>query len=294
MNKLLLSFVLVLALWVPVQAAEPLPGDACSGANNLQFTSGPEVAGGGGHALLCQGGTWKPILSFSGTAGLTRLGNQTCATNEILKFNGTSWACAADASGMSGLPALTSANIWVGNGSNAAAPVTISGDAVLSNSGILTLGSDVVSTTNIVNGTIARADLADSIINSSAIADGQVTGTDIAATTITNANIANATIVATTKLSATGTKSSSTFLRGDNTWAAPGGFGSTTTVSCTNSSTGRCIATCSSGWSVTGCAGFGGSWSSSIASVSRPSGNGCQCDCSGACVVVTCYAFCAQ
>lgn len=104
MNKLLLALVAILLLLHPAaQAAEALPGDACNAANNLQFTSGPEVAGGGGHALLCQGGTWKSILSFNNTAALTKLGNQTCTANQILKFNGTSWACATEATGADNL-----------------------------------------------------------------------------------------------------------------------------------------------------------------------------------------------
>ncbi len=99
MNRRLLALLALLCFTLPAYAAEPLPGDACAAANNLQFTSGPEVAGGGGHAMLCQGGTWKSVLSFNSAAGLTKLGNQTCATNEILKCNGTTWACSADAAG---------------------------------------------------------------------------------------------------------------------------------------------------------------------------------------------------
>ncbi len=42
---------------------------------------------------------------------------------------------------------------------------------------------------------------------------------------VVNADITNATIVASTKLSATGTPSATTFLRGDDTWATPAGGG---------------------------------------------------------------------
>jgi len=101
MSKLLLGVFATLSLVPCAYAAEPAPGDACTAVNNLLFTAGPEVPAGGGYALLCQGGTWKPILSFDSTAGLTKIGNQTCATNEILKFNGTTWACSADAAGSS-------------------------------------------------------------------------------------------------------------------------------------------------------------------------------------------------
>lgn len=58
-------------------------------------------------------------------------------------------------------------------------------------------------------------------ITAGALSDNSILTADIAPNAVTNTEIANATIVATTKLSATGTKSSATFLRGDNTWATP-------------------------------------------------------------------------
>ena len=58
---------------------------------------------------------------------------------------------------------------------------------------------------------LTSADIADSIITSAKIVDA----------TIANADIANATI-ALAKLSATGTPSASTFLRGDNSWGEAG------------------------------------------------------------------------
>lgn len=48
--------------------------------------------------------------------------------------------------------ALTSANIWVGNGSNVAAAVAVSGDVTLTNAGVTAIGADKVTDTMLRNG----------------------------------------------------------------------------------------------------------------------------------------------
>jgi hypothetical protein len=58
---------------------------------------------------------------------------------------------------------LSSGNIWVGNASNQAAAVSVSGDATLSNTGVLTINNEAVTSAKIADGTIVDAD-----INSSA------------------------------------------------------------------------------------------------------------------------------
>lgn len=73
--------------------------------------------------------------------------------------------------------------------------------------------------TNLTSGTVPGARLPAYTGDVTKAAGG--TALTIAAGVVTNTEIANATIVATTKLSATGTKNSTTFLRGDNTWATP-------------------------------------------------------------------------
>lgn len=196
MNRALqILCVLAIAIFIAqgaYAAAEPLPGDSCTAGEEDNFlrSGGKEIPTG--HFIVCKSGTWRSILSWDAAAAVTKIGNLTCATNEILKFNGTTWACAADDSGMSSLPALTSASIWVGNGSNAATAVAMSGDATLSNAGALTIGTGAVGSTEIT--------------------DLSVAGGDIANTTI-----------AVGKLSATGTASATTYLRGDNSWATISG-----------------------------------------------------------------------
>jgi hypothetical protein len=190
MNKLLplLAFA-VLALFAPQggYASEPVPGDSCTAGeeNNFQRSGGPEIPTG--HLIVCKSGTWRSILSWDSAAAITKIGNLSCTNGQILKFNGTTWGCAADNGGT--LPTLTSASIWVGNGSNAATAVAMSGDATLSNAGVLTIANNAIGSSEIADGTVANADLAGSI--------------------------------ALAKLAVTGTANSSVFLRGDGTWAAP-------------------------------------------------------------------------
>ncbi len=74
------------------------------------------------------------------------------------------------------------------------------------------IADSAVTSAKIADGTIATGDIADGAITSAKIADATITGTDIANTTI-----------AVGKLSATGTPSATTYLRGDNSWATPAG-----------------------------------------------------------------------
>lgn len=59
--------------------------------------------------------------------------------------------------------ALNSAQIWVGNASNEAAAVTMSGDATLSNAGALTIANNAVTTAKILNANVTLAKLASGI-----------------------------------------------------------------------------------------------------------------------------------
>lgn len=201
--------------------------------------------------------------------GVDTLSGLSCSSGQIIKFNGTAWVCADDDAGMSALPDLSFASIWVGNASDEAVAVSMSGDAILTSAGVLTiadnaitsakiadgavalakLAANAVDSSKIVDGSVALADLADNSVNSAKIVDGSVAAANLASDAVTEVKIANsavtankianASIVATTKLSATGTKNATTFLRGDNTWASPpaGGGGSASYQSFTSSGT---------------------------------------------------------
>jgi hypothetical protein len=81
-----------------VQAAEPVPGESCP-ANGATIAS---AENGNGHFMICESGTWQAVYSYNASGAFTKLGNQNCASGEILKFNGSVWACAAAPTGGSG------------------------------------------------------------------------------------------------------------------------------------------------------------------------------------------------
>ncbi|MDP3779301.1 MAG: tail fiber domain-containing protein [bacterium] len=71
--------------------------------------------------------------------------------------------------------ALASGLVLVGNASNTATAVALSGDATISNSGVLTVANNAITSSKILDGTITNVDLASSTI---ALALG-ATGTDV-------------------------------------------------------------------------------------------------------------------
>jgi hypothetical protein len=148
---------------------------------------------------FCNGTQWIGMVARIGDTGDT-LADLTCQNGEIAKWNGTTWACAADSTGgspgwasitgvpagfadgtddgltaesdpqvgtltaskwcaanaggtavdctqnapSSGLPALASSKIWVGDSGGTAAPVSLSGDATIDNAGVLTIGTNKI------------------------------------------------------------------------------------------------------------------------------------------------------
>jgi hypothetical protein len=67
-----IRLALVLSVLSPLSAAaqQPIPGDACSPDGNFVSSAGPEITGAG-HLMVCQGGTWKSVLSFDSSANAT-------------------------------------------------------------------------------------------------------------------------------------------------------------------------------------------------------------------------------
>lgn len=148
-----------------------------------EYTGGTVIGGvisGNGSGLT----TLNATNLASGTVPTARLGSGTANATTYLRGDGQ-WVTVS-----SGLPALTSANIWIGNGSNVATAVAMSGDATVSNTGVLTIGTGVITSTKILDGGIVSTDIADGTINSLDILDGTITAADIAGDTITAGDIA--------------------------------------------------------------------------------------------------------
>ena len=112
------------------------------GSSIPALTSGQTVVSDGS-------GGWTastPLTSESdpNVSAFAKASLPTCGVGEVLKADGTSLSCVTDTSGSVVGSALNDTNIWVGNGSNQAAAVAVSGDATLANDGTLTLATSGV------------------------------------------------------------------------------------------------------------------------------------------------------
>ena len=70
---------------------------------------------------------------------------------------------------------LTSTNVWLGNGSNQAASVALSGDLGLSNTGVATITNNAVTTTKINDGAVTTTKINDGAVTTTKIATDAVT-----------------------------------------------------------------------------------------------------------------------
>jgi hypothetical protein len=110
----------------------------------------------GGTAVVCT--TPSVAVAQIGATG-------TPSATTYLRGDG-SWAVPAGG----GVPALPSSQIFVGNAGSVATAVALSGDATISNAGVL----------NIANNAIIGPEISDGSINSARIADGTITAADTA------------------------------------------------------------------------------------------------------------------
>jgi len=95
------------------------------------------------------------------------------SNNRFEYYNGSSWVPILT----NGIISLNNAQIFVGNASNLATGVAMSGDATISNTGLLTISNDAITTAKIGDTQVTNAKLA-SGIDATKIADGSVSNTE--------------------------------------------------------------------------------------------------------------------
>lgn len=97
-------------------------------------------------------GDYDPAVRIAGGKyKLSDISPSTATNGQVLVFNSTSntWVPGAAVSS-----ALTSAHIFVGNVSNAATDVAVSGDLTLANTGAFTIANSAVTTAKIANNSV--------------------------------------------------------------------------------------------------------------------------------------------
>ncbi len=144
-----------------------------------------------------------PVLSVSaattGASGVVTLaadGGTTAST--VVQATDSRLSDARTPAGTS----LTSGNLWVGNASNLAAAVSMSGDVAISNTGATTIQTDAVTTTKIIDDAVTTAKILDSNVTTNKIADANITTVKIADSNVTAAKIASGAITTSKMFSA--------------------------------------------------------------------------------------------
>jgi hypothetical protein len=132
------------------------------------------------------------------------LASNSCTTGQVPSYNGATWVCASSLTNT-----LANNTVLIGNASNTATSVTLSGDVTSTNAGVLTIGTSAVTTTKIADLNVTTIKLADTAVtlaklaadsvNSSKIVDGSVLTVDLADLNVTTAKI-NDLAITTSKL----------------------------------------------------------------------------------------------
>jgi hypothetical protein len=118
-----------------------------------------------------------------------------CVTaNHILKWNGTAWACAADADAGGDITGVTAGAGLTGGGTTGAPTLSVSGvtSAMITNGTIVSADilDGTITAADILDGTIGAADIATSAVTGAEILDGTIGSLDLAAGAVTTAKIA--------------------------------------------------------------------------------------------------------
>jgi hypothetical protein len=93
-----------------------------------------------------------------------------------------------------GITTLADGTIYIGNASNVATEVTLTGDVTTDNAGVTAIGTGKVNSLKILDGTIAVTDIADNAVETVKIKDANVTTGKIANDAVTTAKITNSNV----------------------------------------------------------------------------------------------------
>ncbi len=131
-----------------------------------------------------------PLSGFAAAAASVDLGSQNLINvkDPIAAQDAATKKYVDDAT--AAINTLADGNIYIGNASNVATEVTMSGDVTISNAGVTTIGASKVLTGMIADGTIITADLADNAVETAKIKDAAVTTAKILDANVTPAKIA--------------------------------------------------------------------------------------------------------
>src|SRR6056297_3381571 len=122
-------------------------------------------------------------ISDAATIGATKIADGSVADTEFQYINSLTSNAQTQlddlGSDISDITTLTDGNIYLGDGTNTAQEVVVSGDVSMNNAGVVTISDGVVTSLKIGDGEIVDADISDAAtIDATKIADGSVADTE--------------------------------------------------------------------------------------------------------------------